>query len=134
MGDEDQPTDSWQWQKDLYAADNLKKYSEMVKRFALLADKNDVDLLFVLMPLTTDSLRVEWNNSMKLILDEAGIRYLDLYPAFIKEFKNTDPVKLLVSPVNSHPGEMLNLFFMDEIFAYLKKQKYLSDDLSKRKF
>jgi len=79
-------------------------------------------------------LRVEWNNSMKLILDEAGIRYLDLYPAFIKEFKNTDPVKLLVSPVNSHPGEMLNLFFMDEIFAYLKKQKYLSDDLSKRKF
>lgn len=127
LGNRCQPADSWQWQKDLYAEENLEKYSELIKDFDLFVKQQNADLIFVLTPLAADSIRIAWNNAIKSILDHAGIDYLDLYPAFISEFKNFEHERLMISPINSHPGELLNLFFMNKTFVYLKSKKYLKN-------
>lgn len=131
MGKEPQ-TDQADWLSNLYTETNLREYLELLRNVASLKQKYGIKLFFVMTPLSADEVRVNWNNKITSLMNDAGITYLDLYSAYKEKFKDIPCGELFINPINGHPGEKLNEFFADEVLKYLKKNKYLTDLIKKQ--
>lgn len=125
MGDTEQPAEDQDWLKNLYNESNLNEYLCLLNDFATLQDQFKIKIIFVIAPLCVTPERIAWKTQIIKLLEQTNIEYIDLYPKYSIHFKGIPCEALFVNPINGHPGEKLNQFISNQVYKYLKKNKYL---------
>ncbi|HDH06598.1 MAG TPA: hypothetical protein ENH01_12990 [Nitrospirae bacterium] len=116
------------WIRRLYSDDNLQNYLELLQDFSVFCNSNNIKLLFVLTPHSHDEGMRKRFDRIKPLLEQANIKYLDLFPV-VKEKLGHIPVrKLWANPANGHPGSLLTGVYADSTFDYLEKQGVFSQE------
>ncbi len=110
------------WVKELYSNKNLLNYLEILQDFSIFCNSKNIKLILVLTPQRYDeSIREEFNKIIPL-LEQANIKYLNLFPAVKKDLRHINPRKLWANPANGHPGPLLTDLYAKYTFNYLEKE------------
>lgn len=121
------------WLEMLYSEDNLKKYSEVLHDFSRYCNSNNIKLLFVLIPLRSDNMELDKFNRIIPLMEEAHIKYLNLFPFIKSEIDQINPRKLWANPANGHPGKLLTKLYAEYTFSYLEGNGILNNDIKPKK-
>ena len=116
------------WLKALYSDDNLQKYQELLQDFSRFCNSKNIKLLFVLAPQSHNNIIGEEFNKIIPLLEQADIKYLNLFPVVKKDLGHINVRKLWANPANGHPGPLLTELFADEVLNYLERQGILLND------
>ncbi len=108
------------WENQLYTPENLEKYSHLLEKFAAFCRRQHLPLLFVLTPCYHDPGHQARFAAVTPLLRQAGIAYLDLWPAVARDLHDVSPRDLWANPANPHPGGLLTEVYASEVFNYLK--------------
>jgi hypothetical protein len=109
------------WEAKLYNPENLARYGQLLREVADFCRKNRLPLLMVHTPPNCDAGYQDRFSKIAPLLEAAGIRYLDTYPAMVRDLGHYPPLQLQANPANGHPGPLVTAVYAREVFAYLKK-------------
>ena len=86
-----------------------------------------IRLVVVLTPTTyTPDCRQKFNQIIPL-LQEAGIEYLDLFPAVHDQLHTLNTRSLWANPANAHPGDRLTTLYARETYKYIQGHHLLHE-------
>lgn len=125
MGADAQPSQSQDWLDNLYTSKNLMAYKELLKKLSACKSQHQTEIIFVISPLCINKKTTSWKEKILYLLQETGLKYVDLYNDYQKQYIDIPCETLFINPFNGHPGEELNRFIANHVFKYLKRNKHL---------
>jgi HEAT repeat protein len=114
------------WVNNLHSDENLKEYADLLQDFAQFCHSSNIQLLFVLTPSNHDEIYRRQFDKITPLLEQANIKYLDVYPAAKREYGHMNIRKLWANPGDSHPGPLLTDLFAREVLGHLEGEGVLS--------
>lgn len=115
------------WVTNLHSDDNIAEYGKLLQDFAQFCHSNNIKLLFVLTPSNHSTVYREQFDKVIPVLKQAGIKYLDLYPATKKEYGHINIRQLWANPGDSHPGPLLTDLYARQVSNYIEELEVLSN-------
>lgn len=108
------------WVPKIYAPEELKEYDRLLSTMSSYLKKNDIGLVVVFTPGDLSDFSRDSYFKIAPLLQEAGIHSLNLFPEVYENFHHLRPRDIWANRADRHPGEALNAFFAEKIFAHLK--------------
>ncbi|MEM3101511.1 MAG: HEAT repeat domain-containing protein [Candidatus Nitrosotenuis sp.] len=110
------------WVTMLYSKENLVKYSELLQDFSQFCNAKNIKLLFVLTPSNHDDIYKEQFDKITPLLENAHIKYINLFPAVKRDLGHINQRRLWANPADGHPGTLMTDLFAKEVLNYLEKE------------
>lgn len=115
----------------------MRRFTEAVREMKASCDASSVRLCAMLFPLLNQDLRpgryefLPMHESVAMAFREAGIPFLDLYPAMAR----CDPDRLQAIPmVDHHPSEIAHRIAAEELFFFLLEERLIEPERTPRRF
>lgn len=107
------------WLNNLYTADNLAEYSDLLKKIKQLCESRNIKYSFVITPENHNVLLKKYIDKITPILERDSVKYLDLFPYVMGELGNYPNRALWGTPADSHPGNLVTDLYAKHIYNYL---------------
>lgn len=114
------------WYDTIYAKPNLREFFPVLEEFAEYCQQRKIRLIFVLTPGSYDAAEGRRMQIMADLLTQAGIEYLNLFPAMVRDLSQYPPRKLWANLADGHPGPLMTELFANETAQYLEQQGILA--------
>jgi hypothetical protein len=113
------------WLKKVYQEDNLKEHQAVLKEMAEFCRARGIRMLFVMTPENHHPMLKQRFNQVIPLLENAGIDYLNLYPAVYEKLHMIPNRKLWANPADGHPGDAVTDVYARTVQKYLIEKQYL---------
>lgn len=113
------------WLNKVYSADDLKQYQALLKDMSEYCNARHIQVLFVMTPENHHPLLKQRFEQIIGLLKNAGIPYLNLYPAVYNQLHHLPNRKLWANPADGHPGDMVTDVYARFLYQYLLNHNYL---------
>jgi hypothetical protein len=113
------------WLHRMYQEDNLKQYSTLLKDLAEYCKARHIPMLFVMTPENHHPMLQQRFEQVIPLLKNAGIDYVNLYPAVHQELHHIPNRKLWGNPADGHPGDAVTDVYARFLHRYLLEGNYL---------
>ncbi len=115
------------WIDKLHSEENLNEYAKVLQDFSQFCHSKNLKLLFVLTPSNHDEIYRKQFDKIIPLLEQANIKYLDLFPPIKNEYGHINVRKLWANPADPHPGQLLTDLFAQNVLDYLESKDLFSD-------
>ncbi len=109
------------WLDRLYGEENMKRYRDVWRTLAQVANDRRLPLVVVMTPNNHGEQFRRYFDAVIPLFEELQIPYLDLYPMVKEELGQVPARALAASPVNGHPGVLLTDLFAHHTYTYVKE-------------
>lgn len=120
------------WLHKIYQKDNLIHYQELLKELAQYCNARKIRMLFVMTPENHNPALQQRFEQIIPLLKNAGIEYLNLYPAVYRELHKIPNRQLWANPADGHPGEMVTDIYARMVYQYLLDKNHVRPPQGKK--
>jgi hypothetical protein len=107
------------WMEKVYEEDNLNQYHGLLKELARYCKERGIEQLFVMTPENhLPAIKARFDR-IAVLLQNAGIPYLDLYPVIHSQLHHIPSRKLWANPADGHPGDAITELLAQSVYQYL---------------
>ena len=107
------------WERALYSKENLERYEKTLVELKRVAEKENIQLRFILTPANPNPIYGELFNKITPLLEKHEIQFLNLAPVISEKFSNRSAIELWANRANTHPGDEITSVFADEAFTFI---------------
>ena len=107
------------WMEKVYSEDNLNRYQALLKEMARYCQARGIELLFVMTPENHHPAIKSRFDRIAVLLRNAGIPYLDLYPVIHAQLHHIPGRKLWANPADGHPGDAITDLLSRSVYQHL---------------
>jgi hypothetical protein len=105
----------------IYSADNMVVYSRLLEDLSAYCRMHGIPMMFMIINSTP------YSEKVIRLFNNAGIEYLDVYPAMTKRLEGINPRKLWANLGDSHPGDPVTEVFADEVLSYMERTDFFTE-------
>lgn len=120
------------WLKKVYETDNLNRYQALLLKIGDYCRSRRIPVIFVLTPENYLPYLKDAFGKIEVMLEAAGIRYLNLYPEIHRRFHHLPVRRLWANPADAHPGDLLTRAYAEMVAEYLADKRELQVKIRKK--